>query len=386
MAMPNAKSSPLTNVRCGPAPRFSAARPRLVWLRLAAALLLLLVAAGEARAGLNSEACVSNDHTVYMVLKTNVTRTRVTSVALSQDAANSCVENSAEPVQTAVAVGGPILPSAKRTAVLANFTTNANLVGTCTPPQFDPAAAGGAGILVLPGGVKVSANPTHADCGGTCVAIKAVGTSDASVPAAYEISVSRFAMSGVTSCTVQGNTLVFPSPASPLPPVVSDGRTSSLDPTDTGEVTDQQVTLDDTNGTVVGNPASQATPDGFVLRGSCTGSASPDCQLIVFMGTATGTGFGKGAAGFVTDVNDVQTDTDGFGNNQQLPGHEICDDKIDNDGDRLADCADPDCLGAQSCTSTGPAASPAGLAGLALLLLAAGLFRLKKASCQKAGC
>ena len=130
------------------------------------------------------------------------------------------------------------------------------------------------------------------------------------------------------------------------------------DPTDTGEVTDQQVTLDDTNGTVVGNPASQATPDGFVLRGSCTGSASPDCQLIVFMGTATGTGFGKGAAGFVTDVNDVQTDTDGFGNNQQLPGHEICDDKVDNDGDRLVDCADPDCLGAQSCTSTGPAASP----------------------------
>ena len=170
---------------------------------------------------------MSDNNTAYVVLKTTDIRTRVTSVAVSEFAANSCVENSNEPVQTAVAVGGPILPNLRRTAVLGNFSSNANLVGACQPPQFDPSAAGGAGILTFPDGRKVSGNPAHPDCAGTCLSITAVGNSDATaglsganpVPAAVEVNVSRFAMSGpVTSCSVSGNTLVFPEPAAPLPP------------------------------------------------------------------------------------------------------------------------------------------------------------------------
>jgi hypothetical protein len=97
-----------------------------------------------------------------------------------------------------------------------------------------------------------------------------------------------------------------------------------------GEVSNQQVTLDDTDNSTVGNlppgnnvPTNQTAPDGFVLRGggsNCTGAPNPNCQIIVFMGEKNGgpLEWGKAAAGFRVDQNDLQTDTDGFGNNSQF--------------------------------------------------------------------
>ena len=301
-------------------------KPRM-WKRIPSVLTIAVIALfpAVASAGLNEETCVSTNNTAYVVLKTTDQRTRVTSVAFSAQAANACVENSSESVQTAVAAGGPILPNVKRTSVLSGFSRNGPIVGACQPPRFDPDAAGGFGILTLPDGSKVSANPGHADCAGACRPIAAVDKSDGDaglsgsypVPGAVEISVKRFAMSGPTSCAVIGNTLVFPlpAPAAAAAPVVSDGRESSGD-SEVGEVPGQQVTLDNTSNTRIGNPASQPVPDGFVLRGDCIGVPSAACQMIVFMASQDGaSAFGKSAAGFVTNENDVEIRTDGFGNN-----------------------------------------------------------------------
>lgn len=88
----------------------------------------------------------------------------------------------------------------------------------------------------------------------------------------------------------------------------SGGSIVYSDPT-VGEVGSQNVTLDDTEDTGIGNRAPghtvaplQANPDGFVLRGNC---ASPDtCQLIVFEGQLEPgqQQFAVAVAGFTTDA------------------------------------------------------------------------------------
>lgn len=58
-----------------------------------------------------------------------------------------------------------------------------------------------------------------------------------------------------------------------------------------------------------------------------------------------------------------------------------CSNQIDDDGDTLTDCGDPDCIGDPACTAPAPALGPAGLLIGALLLLgigAAGLFLRKR--------
>ena len=71
------------------------------------------------------------------------------------------------------------------------------------------------------------------------------------------------------------------------------------------------------------------------------------------------------------------------------PAPEICGNGFDDDGDGLADCADPDCSGATECQPQPPPAPPppphgggcssAGSGGaLALLVLAAGLVRRRR--------
>jgi hypothetical protein len=37
---------------------------------------------------------------------------------------------------------------------------------------------------------------------------------------------------------------------------------------------------------------------------------------------------------------------------------EVCDNKVDDDGDKAIDCADSDCVGSPSCTKTGTGCSP----------------------------
>ncbi|PHN08383.1 M43 family zinc metalloprotease [Flavilitoribacter nigricans] len=60
----------------------------------------------------------------------------------------------------------------------------------------------------------------------------------------------------------------------------------------------------------------------------------------------------------LVDCDDPDCDTDPF---CQPVEPEICDDGIDNDGDGLIDCDDPDCGSAPNCQPTGTCAAPGGL-------------------------
>lgn len=55
-----------------------------------------------------------------------------------------------------------------------------------------------------------------------------------------------------------------------------------------------------------------------------------------------------------------------------------CSDRIDNDGDKLIDCEDPDCFGNNACSTGAPALDPSNLILLALLLGAFAVYSLRR--------
>ena len=86
-------------------------------------------------------------------------------------------------------------------------------------------------------------------------------------------------------------------------------------------------------------------------------------------------GINAGAAGYLIGFNSVagalpiivyETDVGASG----------CSDGIDNDGDGLVDCGDPDCIGIAPCVAPAPALSSTGLILGALALLGVGAAAL----------
>jgi hypothetical protein len=57
-----------------------------------------------------------------------------------------------------------------------------------------------------------------------------------------------------------------------------------------------------------------------------------------------------------------------------MMGEDTCRDEIDNDGDDLIDCEDPECSGVAPCFIQAPALSPWALVIMSLCLLAIGAF------------
>ncbi|MBI4515624.1 MAG: hypothetical protein HY699_07390 [Deltaproteobacteria bacterium] len=250
---------------------------------------------------------MSDDNHVYVIIKTGSGNigTQVTSVALTAGNANTCTESPATgQVLTALAAGqGALLPNRVRTTVLDGFLSNTI---SCAG-NFNASAGGGKGILTLPGGTRT----VSADAVSSTETLVSVSTADAAVPAAVDLaSVSR----AISGCSVSGTAMVFPSPAGAV--VQSNVIT--------GEVSGQNTTFDDTEGTHVGNMdpggvgTKQTTPDGFLLRGNC-GSNPATCQLIVFVATQNGaSNFGASAAGFTVDSNLTVTSTEQAAQNENF--------------------------------------------------------------------
>ncbi|MBI4515623.1 MAG: hypothetical protein HY699_07385 [Deltaproteobacteria bacterium] len=271
---------------------------------MGAGLSLLVAQAGWA---LTVEHCLSSDNHIYIIIKTGSGNigTQVTSVAVTAGNANTCTEAPASgAVLTALAAGqGALLPNRMRTTVLDGFLSNTI---SCAV-NFNASAGGGKGVLTLPGGTRtVSADP-----GSSTETLVSVATADANVPAAVDVaSVSR----AISGCSVSGTTMVFPSPAGA---VVQSNVT-------TGEVSGQNTTFDDTEGTHVGNMdpggvgTKQTTPDGFLLRGNC-GSNPATCSVIVFVATQNGAAnYGASATGFTVDPNLNVTSTEQAAQNENF--------------------------------------------------------------------
>ena len=60
------------------------------------------------------------------------------------------------------------------------------------------------------------------------------------------------------------------------------------------------------------------------------------------------------------------------GSKENASGDQACSDGIDNDGDGLIDCADPDCANVPPCTTKAPAMSPWVMVAVAVALMIAG--------------
>lgn len=250
---------------------------------------------------LTVQQCLSDNNDVYVIITTNSGSigTQVTSVAIGQFSSCSLSETGAagDVLSVLSTTTGPLLPTLRRTAVLNGFTSN-----SVSCASFDPAAADGAGILTLPGGVRT----VSVDTPSSTEALTDVGTAGGGVPAATAISASR-TITGPIQCA--GNTLAFPF----------EGTGNTVSNATTGEVANQSITFDDTSGTRVGNPTSQPTgPDGFLLRGDC--SVISTCEIIVFTARPNGaTAFGVAAAGYTVNSDLVQTQTEGNAQNGVFP-------------------------------------------------------------------
>jgi len=280
-------------------------------------------------AGLQHAQCVSSNNTLYFLLSADRTTPgfQLTSVTMTTGTASACPEISSDKVLTAVSGGGPdFLPNQMRTTVISGLQSNNVACNNADGFAFDPAAAGGSGILTLPlpgGGFKrVSANYTHADCltAPVCEPMAPVTTGDGAVPAymvpagAFKTDVVRFG-NGLGGCAIgfmnPAKTLVFPIPG---PSLVESSPVEMV-----AETAGQSVTFDETVDTRIGNPASQPTvPDGIRLQSTCGGSGNAStCQLIVFSANQNGgLHAGVAAAGFNSgNTFDFMDTTDGFGTN-----------------------------------------------------------------------
>jgi hypothetical protein len=286
------------------------------------AIAVVAVCAAPAVALMDQQFFVSNNNNLYYVVKIDAGSGiggQVTSIMLTTGSANSLNETVSltDPVLTSVSLAssGITLPDGmlskiKRTQILTGFSSN-----DIAPSDFDGSANGGNGILTLPDGVR-----SVTFDGSSGESLQAITTSSGSgatlVPAAAKVTVSR-RLGGTTSIAVQA--IVFPNPAGS--PTTSAGATCGGGscvagiPCDSannagadtgacgacsgtcsnagGEVLTQNVTLDDTKNTRVGNDGGGATQasavDGFLLHNTT--------DIIVFVVEGM-QAFGLSASGF----------------------------------------------------------------------------------------
>jgi hypothetical protein len=276
---------------------------------------------------------LSNNNKLYYVLQIDSSgdgvAVQVTSLMMTTGTASSLNEtfNGALPdnvlTSASVASSGQTIPS----GVLSTIKRTSLTTTTAGSYTFDPAANSGDGLLTLPDGAQ---QVTFSGLSGLTLTsiINSTGAGLTLVPAAATTTISR-RIGGTTDSGVLS--IVFPNPAVAI--VTSAGATCGApcgagivcDPvngnpaTDDdpgvcgpcggtcsnlgGEVALQNVTLDDTKGTRVGNDgtASQASVvDGFFLHQTTD-------TIIFVVDTAGMTSFGLTASGFA--VNSDMTDT-----------------------------------------------------------------------------
>ena len=273
-------------------------------------------------AAISQQFFLSDTNKLYYTVAANSTSgsfaAQVTSLMMTSGTAVPVIEtpnNPPDPVVTAFGTfltGGilrfPPLSNLKRTAIITGLPSNfVENMGNPLNGDFDGSANGGNGLLTLPGGART----VTFDNTGTEPIVDittATGAGVTMVPAATTTTITR--RIGLTTL-LNATTIVFPNPAGPV--VTSNGSTcvaggnpgAPCDPFNGnadctgggtctnfgGEAPGQNVTLDDTLGSRVGNPASQgATVDGFFLPTETT--------LIVFLVDDGAAAFGLTADGF----------------------------------------------------------------------------------------
>lgn len=337
---------------------------------------------------------VSSNNKLYYVLSSTPSSgigIQMTSIMMSTGTAipiNETLNNPPDAVLTSVStqltgsiLQVPPLSNIKRTAVLTGFAANQIVNGDNSPTngEFDVTANNGDGLLILPGGTR-----TVSFSGSGTEAVQDITSSSGSgttlVPAAATTTVSRR-----LGLTIQNSaTIVFPNPATSV--VTSVGATCAggtcgagiaCNPAmdagaDTaacggcggsctnygGEVATQNVTLDDTVSTRVGNDASgadqESVVDGFLLQNTV--------DLIVFMVDGTGrSAFGLSASGFAVEAVELESR-----NVLASTGDS------DNGNFRVAQAPTP------TPGTPAPAASDSVLIALALALVVWGSYRLRQ--------
>lgn len=121
-------------------------------------------------------------------------------------------------------------------------------------------------------------------------------------------------------------------------------------------------------GTICDNDVPEGDCDGiFVLGGTCGVDCDPNTPTPTPTRTPTGTVTPTSTPTATATV----TPTPG-------PSEGACDNGIDDDGDAIVDCADPDCRDTAPCISPAPAMSPGGVALLLVILSLVGLGALMR--------
>ncbi len=351
----------------------------------------LAVLSGSPAAGsLDQQFFVSNNNKLYYVVKSDAGSgigTQVTSIMMTNGTALNVNEtsNPADPVLTSMAtkLSGTVFGSIKRTPLLTGFASNDVVAndGSLANGSFDPSANNGDGLLTLPGGTRTVAF----DGSGTEPVQDITGSSGAGVtfvPAAVTTTVTRRV--GLTFSNAQ--TIVFPNPAGPV--VTSNGATCSgggcgagivCDPANDGgadtaacggcggtcgnfggEVSTQNVSLDETRDSRVGNDAGGAAQqnavDGFLLK--------HNTDIIVFMVDGAGQqAFGLSSSGFSVNAETLSQRT-------------VLDSTGDADNSNFrSEQERPPPPPPLKCA---PVASEQGLMLLALALIAGGAHRLRR--------
>jgi hypothetical protein len=289
---------------------------------------------------------ISSNNKLYYVVKTNASGSgsefgvQVSSVVLSSGSVQSMNETAGEAVLTSVSGAstgdllnrsGSDISAIKRTDIQSTFTAT-----DCGTFGWDPAGAGGDGVLTLPVGGSArrltwnggaGGDPGGGVCtGATCLSLVAVDTASATtftcadttaacgIPAGVRTTFTRQVGSGSLN---NAPTMVFPNKSGTIGAVVLSNPT-------VGEVDGQNVTIDDTNGSRVGNGApgntsttpsqsAMANVDGFFLRRGC-----PACDLVIFAVDDGSTSFGVAASGFSTDSSGLVLNTTGAQDNQDF--------------------------------------------------------------------
>ncbi len=301
-----------------------------LWERLAISLMVVAMMAGlssRAQAALMTQQFyVSNNNKLYYVLSVNPsgdgTALQVTSLMLTSGTATNLNEtfNSVlpDPVLTSVSVASSgqtlpngVLSNVKRTDIQVSQDIMAGSV------TFDPSGVGGDGLLTLPDGVTQVTFSASQGVSLTAIT-NAGGTGAQLVPAGATTFVTR-RLGGTTAQGVLS--IVFPNPTGGL--TTSSGATCGApcpagvvcDPANAGsdavacggcgggctnlggEAGGQNITLDDTKGSRIGNPVSQVSAiDGFLLRSTASTS-----DFIVFVVDDGSQAFGLSASGFSVD-------------------------------------------------------------------------------------
>ena len=326
---------------------------RAVLSTMSIAAVVLALASAPARASVDQGYFLSANNKLYYVLKVDPSSgigAQITSLIMTSGSALPLNETAGDTVLTSVSSqlsGGilqfPPLSNIMRTAVISGLPSNDIVPGDANVAngEWSPSANGGNGLLTLPGGTQT----VSFDGSGT-VPVQAITTSSAGIPAAVQTVVMRGPVSG-------GTAIVFPNPTGAV--VASDEST--------GEVSTQNVSLDETLGSRVGNDASGAAQenvvDGFLLRNAQ--------DIIVFMVDGNGfSSFGLSASGFSVSSTTLASRT-------------VLDTTGDVDNGLFNATAPPPPPRPTPGTPT-PIASAQGLLALALVLGALGSTRLCRAA------